>query len=97
MATIQLTIPDDKLTLVVDTLCVKENYQAEIPDPDWVDPGDGSIAPTIPNPMTRAVCARRGLYRMIREEAVQQEANTQVQNQKDVIDALRQDLSVIDE
>jgi len=97
MATIQLTIPDDKLDLVIDTLCARGGYQDEVPDPEWIDPEDGSTRPNIPNPMGKPKFARKQLLGLIRNEVVQFTANQLVKDQNDTIALLRDSLADIDE
>ena len=64
METIQLTIPDELLNQAIEALT--PGYQAQIPDPDWIDPEDGSERPMIDNPVSQAKTARKALYSFIR-------------------------------
>jgi len=48
MADITFTIPNNKLQRVKDGLLEIYPNDETIPDPAWVDPGDGTTAPQIP-------------------------------------------------
>jgi hypothetical protein len=97
MATIQLTIPDDKLDLVIDTFCTAGNYQDEILDPDWNDPADGTPHPVITNPQSKAAFARAQLYKYIRARVVQQRAAELEEGTRQELATIRDDISVITE
>ena len=62
MAGINLTIPNDKIGLVVDTLCHRGNYTDTI---DIIDQ-EGDVTGTEPNPLTRSQFAKVQLIRELK-------------------------------
>ena len=63
MANINFTVPADKLPRIVAAM-VGLYPVPQIPDPEWVDPGDGSEAPLV-NEFTDGQWAKEALRRKV--------------------------------
>lgn len=67
---ITLTIPDEKMSMVIESICANYNYQATIQQPD------GSM---IPNPETKAQFAKKIVAFFIKENVKAYKANQAAQ------------------
>ena len=65
---VSLDIPDIHMPELLDSVAANNRYQENIPDPDWIDPEDGSDRPLITNPTSKAKFARLWLYERLREQ-----------------------------
>lgn len=71
MADITISIPNDKIQRVIDAM--KGLYPIpKIPDPEWVDPKDGSVAPLI-NKFTDQVWAKKCVVNYIKQSVARYE------------------------
>ena len=86
MATsLTLTIPDAQATRVLNGFCAHHGYAETVAGPPDVD----GKPTTIPNPETRLAFAKKVLYRIIKRDIVEYEAN---QAQREAILASNTDI-----
>lgn len=65
---LSVNIADDaKAARVIDAVCATYGYPEQVPDPAWVDPGDGSTAPLIDNPQSKRQFVQTHLRQHLRE------------------------------
>ena len=90
MAQIILTIPDEHVSQLIDDMAANYGYQDQIEDPE--NPGT-----LIPNPVTKAVFARKILYQNLRNEMLKRRIAEENAVRDANINILTQTYATIDE
>ncbi len=90
---ITLTIPNDKIDIILDTFALQYNYQDELTQ---FDPSTGEPTGTIPNPEGKGAFTKRMFIRVLKREMKEYRRSESNESIREIVRAQRAEIDGID-
>ena len=90
---ITLTIPTEKVDIIIDTFCLKFNYQENI---SQFDPSTGEPIGTEPNPESKGAFTKRMFIQVLKREMKEYRRSESNETIRQIVRAQRDEIEGID-